>query len=359
MGANTFGEIFSFTTFGESHGKSVGVVIDGCPAGLHISESEINHALSQRAPGKTPFTSPRKETDQGQILSGVFKGETTGAPIAFIVENKDQDPSKYEAIKDKFRPGHAHYTYLKKYGVYDYRGGGRASARETIGRVVAGCIAKKALLSMDIFTQAYLKQVGDIELLGQIFKREDVLSSAIFCPDKKVESQMISKILKVKEAGDSIGGVVAFETSKLPLGLGDPVYGKIEAVLASAMMSIPASKGFDIGRGFESSKMKGSQNNDPFILSDGSVTQEKNDAGGVLGGISSGDPVFGRVAFKPTSSIMIPQNTVDEKMVSCLFQLPKGSRHDPCVAIRAVPIVDAMLCCVLFDLVLKDRTRKL
>ncbi len=355
MGNNTFGDVFSFTTFGESHGKSVGVVVDGCPSGLTISDEEINQALKLRAPGGT-YTSPRKEEDRGEILSGVFEGKTTGAPIAFIVHNKDHDSSKYTAIKDTFRPGHAHYTYLNKYGIYDYRGGGRASARETIGRVVAGCIAKKALLHLGIETKAYLCQVGHVSIdESLIIERE----SSIFCPDPIAEKKMIDLITKVRDEGDSIGGVVAFKTSKLPMGLGDPVYGKIEALLALAMLSIPASKGFEIGAGFLSSSMRGSQNNDPFRSDQGKIEIEKNDAGGILGGISSGESIYGKVAFKPTSSIMIEQRTVNEKGENKTMSLPRGSRHDPCVAVRAVPIVDAMLCCVLLDLFLKNRMVKL
>lgn len=337
MGSNSFGTIFKITTWGESHGKAIGVVIDGCPAGLSIDERDINAALAKRAPGKSSCTSPRKEPDQAEILSGVFEGKTTGAPISIIIQNQDADSSKYEPIKDLLRPGHANYTYLEKYGVFDYRGGGRSSGRETACRVAAGAIAKKLLEHYNIKISAFLKQVGD---------EED-------------PSKMESLIEEIKAAGDSLGGVVEFQALDLPSGLGDPVYEKLEAKLASAMLSLPATKGFEIGCGFSAAALCGSLHNDAFTLDAGVVKTKTNHAGGILGGISTGMPLIGRVAFKPASSIMKPQDTLTITNEPSTFELPAGSRHDPCVAVRAIPVVEAMLALVLADSLLLDRCAKL
>jgi chorismate synthase len=350
MASNAFGTIFVITTFGESHGKAMGVVIDGCPAGLPITEEEINTALAKRAPGKSPYTSPRKEEDKAEILSGLFEGKTTGAPICIIIPNKDADSSKYEGIKDVLRPGHANYTYLEKYGIFDYRGGGRASARETVCRVAAGAIAKKVLEHHGIFTCAYLNRVGDVQSQETLAD----YGSPIFCRDKKAEESMILCLEKAKKEGDSLGGVVEFVAS-VPAGLGDPVYEKLEAKLAHAMLSIPASKGIELGSGFSSVRMQGSEHNDLFVRENG-VKTKTNHAGGTLGGISTGMPLQGRVAFKPTSSIRKEQETLNIQGEKSSFILPKGSRHDPCVAIRAVPVVEAMLSLVLVDSFLLNRS---
>jgi len=328
MGSNSFGNLFKITTWGESHGKAIGVVIDGCPAGLEIDEEMIHASLAKRAPGNNPLTSPRKEPDHAEILSGVFEGKTTGTPISIIIWNKDADSSKYEPIKDKLRPGHANYTYLEKYGIFDYRGGGRSSARETAGRVAAGAIAKQILHHFDIKISAKILQ------------------------DEKLIEQ-------AKAEGDSIGGVVEFTITNAPVGLGDPIYQKLEANLAKAMMSLPATKGFELGLGFQAAKMKGSEHNDSFVVSEGKVQTSTNHAGGTLGGISTGMPIVGRVAFKPTSSILKAQKTLTTAGKETTFSLPPGSRHDPCVAIRAVPIVEAMCSLVLVDAILLQRCTRL
>lgn len=335
MAANSFGQIFRITTWGESHGKAIGVVVDGCPAGLSLTENDINQELAKRAPGNSPLTSPRKETDQAEILSGTFEGVTTGAPISILIPNTDADPSKYTAIKDLMQPGHANYTYLKKYGVFDYRGGGRSSARETACRVAAGAIAKKLLVHFDITIEAWLQQVGTVQ-------------NSI---PPEISPEMVAEIERVKQEGDSIGGIVAFTTSELPTGLGDPVYEKLEANLAKALLSIPASKGFEIGEGFAAAAMQGSAHNDAF--------KTTNHSGGLLGGISTGQQLHGSVAFKPTSSILKPQKTVDREGNPQVFQLPQGSRHDPCVAVRAVPVVEAMVALVLADSLLMNRSATL
>jgi chorismate synthase len=315
MATNSFGNIFRITTFGESHGKAIGVVIDGCPAGLELSDDEINAALALRAPGNSPFTSKRKEPDVGEILSGVFEGKTTGSPICFLIRNQDHNSAHYEPIKDLVRPGHANSTYIQKYGVFDYRGGGRASARETACRVAAGAVAKKVLAHYCVSITACLKQ-----------PTEDQLTH-------------------VMAEGDSLGGIIEFVAEGLPCGLGDPVYEKLEANLACAMLSLPATKGFEIDAGFSCVSMKGSEHNKL--------------PSGTLGGISTGKPLIGRVACKPTSSIKIPQATTTLEGKPATFVLPEGSRHDPCVAIRAVPVVEAMAALVLVDALLLNRCVRL
>jgi chorismate synthase len=364
MASNRFGNIFAITTWGESHGKAIGVVIDGCPAGLELSVDDINASLALRAPGRNAHTSPRKETDRAEIFSGVFEGKTTGAPISIIVFNHDADSDKYLPIKDALRPGHANFTYLAKYGVFDYRGGGRSSARETIGRVAAGSVAKKLLERLGIQVGAFLSQVGSVRAQADMLQdmaalRRAVYESSIFCPDRKAANEMIEQIEAAKLAGDSLGGIVTFIVNPIRAGLGDPIYEKLEANLAKAMMSLPASKGFEIGSGFKAAEMKGSEHNDVFIEQNGKISTRTNFAGGVLGGISTGMLLEGRVAFKPTSSIMRQQETVTLEGEKIAFNLPEGSRHDPCVAIRAVPIVEAMAVLVLADAVLMDRCAKL
>jgi chorismate synthase len=363
MASNSFGNIFKITTWGESHGKAIGVVIDGCPAGLDISEREIIEALQLRAPGRNSYVSPRKEIEQAEILSGVFEGRTTGAPISILIPNQDVDSVKYEPIKNLMRPGHANFTYLEKYGIFDYRGGGRASARETACRVAAGAIAKKFLQHQGIQLTAYIKQIGTIESRIKThdfnYLHAHTYESPIFCPDKEAATAMVALIEQVKAEGDSLGGVVEFVAFSLPVGLGDPIYEKLEANLAHAMMSLPATKGFEIGSGFGAVTMLGSKHNDTFIQSEDKIKTETNHAGGTLGGISTGMPLVGRVAFKPTSSIMKPQMTVTRSGESSSFNYPLGSRHDPCVAIRAVPIVEAMAALVLVDAILLNRCAKI
>jgi len=353
----------SYLHWGESHGKAIGVVIDGCPAGLEINENEINAELALRAPGRNPYTSPRTEADRAEILSGVFEGKTTGAPICIIIPNKDADSSKYEPIKDLLRPGHANYTYLEKYGIFDYRGGGRSSARETAARVAAGAIAKKFLEHNKIQLMAYVKQIGSVEAIVEANDVEHIRTltyqSPVFCPDPQATSAIIALIEKAKIEGDSLGGIIEFVALSVPAGLGDPVYEKLEANLAYAMMSLPATKGFEIGSGFRSVVMPGSEHNDRFTKESGKVQTQTNYAGGTLGGISTGMPIIGRVAFKPTSSIKKSQETLTISGEQASFNLPAGSRHDPCVAIRAVPIVEAMAALVLVDAILLNRCVKI
>lgn len=373
MSSNSFGNIFRITTWGESHGKGIGVVIDGCPAGLAISEDEINEELAWRAPGRNAFTSPRKEKDIAEIYSGIFEGKTTGTPISIIIHNHDKRNSSYEPIKHLLRPGHANFTYLEKYGIFDYNGGGRSSARETACRVAASAVAKKLLAHYGIQTCAYLKSINNITVAPNNFinntnnlkpLKTATLENPLFCPDPKAAEQMTAMINQAKETGDSLGGVVAFIATGLPVGLGDPIYEKLEANLAKAMLSLPASKGFEIGEGFRAAEMCGSEHNDAFINThDNNKTKniqtQTNHAGGTLGGISTGMPLMGQVAFKPTSSIKKTQITVDTQGEKADFKLPENSRHDPCVAIRAIPIVDAMCALVLADAVLMNRCVKL
>lgn len=364
MASNYFGQLFRITTWGESHGKAIGVVIDGCPAGVALTLEDINLALALRAPGRNEFTSPRQETDQADIYSGVFEGKTTGTPISIIIMNRDVNSSHYTALKDVLRPGHANFTYLEKYGpAYDYRGGGRASARETACRVAAAAVAKKILQHYGIQTCAYLSTVGGVEAQEVGFDLlqlvPEIEKSPIFCPDPTAGQGMQAVITEALDAGDSVGGVVTFLATGLPVGLGDPVYEKLEANLAKAMLTLPASKGFEMGEGFGAAQMLGSEHNDLFTQTEQHIQTQTNHAGGTLGGISTGMPLLGRVAFKPTSSIRKPQATLDLSGNPTVMALPEGSRHDPCVAIRAVPVVDAMCALVLVDALLMQRCTRL
>ena len=365
MASNSFGSLFKITTWGESHGKALGVVIDGCPAGLDLSEEDIQKELALRQPGKSLYTSPRAEEDLAEIFSGVFEGKTTGAPISIIIPNKDADSSKYDSIRNLLRPGHANFTYLEKYGIFDYRGGGRSSARETVCRVAAGAVAKKLLKYFGIEIAAYIQEIGGISIQEpdlsnlDLFK-EEIQKNPLFCPDRPASEAMIKKLDDSKEKGDSLGGIVGLVALHLPAGLGDPVYEKLEANLAKAMLSIPASKGVEFGSGFEGTRMNGSAHNDCFTLDNlGSVITSTNFAGGTLGGISTGMPLTLKVAFKPTSSILKPQSTLSIEKEKKTFNLPQGSRHDPCVAIRAVPVVEAMGALVLADALLLNRNARL
>jgi chorismate synthase len=361
MASNHFGNLFRITTWGESHGKAIGVVIDGCPAGLPLTEEEIHAELILRQPGRSPYVSPRQETDKVEIYSGIFEGKTTGAPLSLLIFNQDADPSRYEPIKDLLRPGHANYTYLHKYGCYDYRGGGRASARETACRVAAGAIAKKLLALEGIHVVAYIKEIGGIAIPPLSFDdplalRTETRRDPLFCPHFPTSQELASQLRQVQATGDSLGGIVEAIGFNIPPGLGDPVYEKLEANLAKAMLSIPASKGFEIGEGFEAARQRGSEHNDAFTTTDdGSITPASNRAGGTLGGISTGLPLVIRVPFKPTSSIARPQLTTTTRGIPQTLQLPEGSRHDPCVAIRAVPVVEAMMALVLIDALLLNR----
>lgn len=364
MASNSFGQLFRITTFGESHGPGIGVVIDGCPAGLALDEKDIQEQLNFRRPGNNLYTSPRVEEDRAEIFSGVFEGKTTGAPIAILIRNQDADPSQYQAVKDLYRPGHANFTYLKKYGIFDYRGGGRASARETAARVAAGAVAKKLLTHFDIECTAYIAEVGgiaiqDLDVVDLKKLKERTYASPLFCPDEEAEKKILERLTQVKEENDSVGGIIAC-IAKVPVGLGGPIYCKLEAMLACGMLSIPASKGFEIGSGFTAACMLGSQHNDGFDVDEqGNVFTSTNCSGGTLGGISTGSQLFFKVAFKPTSSIKKAQATVTLRGEKATFQVPESGRHDPCVAIRAVPIVEAMTALVLADAFLLNRGARL
>ncbi len=356
MAGSSFGELFRIHTFGESHGGAVGVVVDGCPAGLEISEAEIQHDLDRRKPGQSEITTPRKEEDQIHILSGVFEGKTTGTPILMLAHNKNTKSEDYDHLKNLYRPGHADFTYQEKYGFRDYRGSGRASARETLARVAAGAIAKKFLKqTLEIDFYSYVEQVGPLKT---DVKFEDVTmsqieSNIVRCPDPNVAPAMIKLIEAVRDEGDSIGGLIRGVVKNLPTGLGEPVFDKLPADLAKAMMSINAVKGFDIGSGFDSLTLKGSEHNDPFVLENGEVSTRSNHAGGTLGGISTGQTIYFRVAFKPVSTISKPQDTVTRQLEATKLQA--YGRHDPCVLPRAVPIVDAMAALVIMDHVLRQQ----
>lgn len=340
-------------------------MIDGCPAGLPLSEEDINQELFLRRPGKSPYTSPRQEEDRAEIYSGVFEGRTTGAPISIVIFNQNGDPSRYEPIKDLLRPGHANYTYLQKYGIFDYRGGGRASGRETACRVAAGSVAKKLLMHFGIVVTAFIVQIGQVKAID--FPNEEVdslremaLQSPLFCLDKQAEKEMKLALEQAREEGDSLGGIIELRAEGLPANLGDPVYEKLQANLAKALLSIPACKGFELGSGFASAEMKGSAYNDLFECNiEGRIITSTNHAGGILGGISTGMPLVARCAFKPPSSIHKPQATLDTEKHKKILTLPEGSKHDPCVAIRAVPVVEAMAALVLADALLVNRSATL
>lgn len=360
MAGNTFGHLFRITTFGESHGGMVGAVVDGCPPGLEISEGEIQIELDRRKPGQSPITSPRKEEDEIKIMSGLFEGKTTGTPILLLAYNKDIRPEDYQEMKDLFRPGHADFTYTKKYGFRDWHGSGRASARETLARVAAGAIARKYLREkLRVEFISFVEKIGDIKTnidFNQV-TMEQIESSIVRCPDQAVAEKMIKLIERVREEGDSIGGVIRGVIKNVPIGLGEPVFDKLSADLAKAMVSINAVKGFEIGSGFEGVKMRGSEHNDPFFKRDGKITMKTNYAGGILGGISSGETIYFRVGFKPVSTISKMQETVD--IDGNQTSLEAAGRHDPCVLPRAVPIVDAMAALVIMDHYLRHKAQNL
>ena len=353
---NTFGQLFRVTTFGESHGGGIGAVIDGCPPRIEISEAEIQRELDRRRPGQSKLTTQRKEEDRCEILSGVFEGRTLGTPIAILVRNKDARREDYNEIARKFRPSHADYTYEAKYGIRNWQGGGRASARETIGRVASGAIAKKTLSSLypDFEVVAYVTQIHELaaKIDRSTVKIEDVEKNIVRCPDNATAEKMISLIEKIRDEGDSIGGVIECVARGIAPGLGEPVFDKIEADLAKAMLSIPAAKGFEIGSGFAATRMRGSEHNDPFELRDGKIRTTTNNSGGVQGGISNGEDIYFRVAFKPPATIALRQKTVTSS--SEQTELEARGRHDPCVLPRAVPIVETMAALVLCDHALRQ-----
>lgn len=354
---NNYGTVFKISTFGESHGPAIGVVIDGCPAGLAIDESFIQSELSRRKPGQSKITTQRKEDDTFKILSGVFEGKSTGTPIAIVIENQDQRSKDYSHIENTFRPSHADYTYQEKYGIRDHRGGGRSSARETAARVAAGAIAKLLLKKHAVEIHAYVSQVG--ELKAPPYTKLDLSKTEeniVRCPDPATAEKMIALIDQVRLDRDTIGGIVTCVIKNTPVGLGEPVFDKLHAELGKAMLSINAVKGFEYGSGFEGVQLRGSQHNDEFVNEGGKIKTKTNHSGGVQGGISNGEDIYFNVAFKPVATIMQDQQTVDkdgnEVMVS-----GKG-RHDPCVVPRAVPIVEAMAALVIVDFLLRHTVSK-
>lgn len=356
MAGNSFGEIFKITTCGESHGGAVGVIIDGCPAGIAITRDEIQAQLDRRKPGQSHITTPRKEADEIHILSGIFEGKTTGTPILMLAYNQDMRPQDYDELKEVFRPSHADYTYEQKYGMRDFRGSGRASARETLARVAAGAIALKFLKeNFNIDILSYVEQVGDIKsnMSHDKVTLDLIESTVVRCPDQKVADTMIKRIEEVQAQGDSIGGVVKCIIRGVPAGLGEPVFDKLNADLGKAMLSINAVKGFDIGAGFDSLGMLGSEHNDPFTMVEGKVRTTSNHAGGILGGISTGEDIYCRVVFKPVATISKTQNTLNRQNEQ--VKLEAKGRHDPCVLPRAVPIVDAMAALVIMDHLLRHQ----
>ena len=353
---STYGKIFNISTFGESHGKGVGVVIDGCPSGVEFDLDAIQDELDRRKPGQSRITTQRKEADTVEVLSGIFEGKTTGTPIALVIMNEDQRSKDYSHIADKYRPSHADYTYDVKYGNRDYRGGGRSSARETAARVAAGAIARKILHDQGIAIKAYVSQVGTLKL-DKSYQELDLDSrydNDVRCPDKEMAQKMFDYIDETRKKGDSIGGIITCVASGVPAGWGEPVFDKLHAELGKAMLSINAVKGFEYGSGFEGVKLYGSEHNDEFFTDgNGKVLTSTNHAGGILGGISNGQDIYFNVAFKPTATIMKDQNSIDKEGNSAIVS-GKG-RHDPCVLPRAVPIVEAMAALVLVDFYLRRR----
>jgi len=357
--SSSFGQLFRISTFGESHGGGVGVVIDGCPPLIELTEADIQRDLDRRRPGQSEIVTPRAEEDRCEILSGVFEGKTTGTPIAILVRNKDARPEAYKEMETAFRPSHADFTYQAKYGIRNWQGGGRASARETIGRVAAAAVAKKVLNRLNPAPEivAYVKSIHEIEAAVDpaTVTFEQVEANIVRCPDAAVVQPMIDLIKKVRDAGDSVGGVIECVIRGLPPGLGEPVFDKLEADLAKAMMSLPATKGFEIGSGFAGARMTGSQHNDPFEMRNGRVRTTSNRSGGIQGGITNGEPVFFRIAFKPTATLMQKQQTVSA--VGENVELSARGRHDACVLPRAVPMVEAMTALVLADHVLRQQAQ--
>lgn len=350
MSGNSFGKLFTVTTFGESHGPALGCIVDGCPPGLELTEADIQVDMDRRKPGTSRYTTQRRESDQVKILSGVFEGKTTGTPIGLLVENEDQKSKDYSDIKDLFRPGHADYTYQHKYGIRDYRGGGRASARETAMRVAAGAIAKKYLRKQyGVEIMGYMAQMGDLKI-----KQVDVAEinkNPFFCPDPDLVPELEKLIIALQKAGDSIGALIYVEAKHVPVGLGEPVFDRLDADIAHAMMCINAVKGVEIGAGFESVVQRGSQHRDE-ITPQGFLS---NNAGGILGGISTGQTITANIALKPASSIRIPGKTID--IHGSATEVVTTGRHDPCVGVRATPIAEAMLALVLMDHLLRNRAQ--
>ncbi len=354
---NTFGNIFTVTTFGESHGAGIGGVIDGMPAGVEVDTDFIQSELDRRKPGQSKLTTSRQEGDKVEFLSGIFEGKTTGCPIGFLVRNTNQHSNDYENMRNLFRPSHADYTYTTKYGIRDHRGGGRSSARETISRVVAGAMAKLALRQLGISIQAYTEQVGNIALAGsyQDYDLSVTETNDVRCPDPVKAEEMAALITQVKAEGDTIGGIISCVIKGCPVGLGEPAFGKLHAALGSAMLSINAVKGFEYGRGFAGVCQRGSEQNDVFVPDGkGGITTTTNNSGGIQGGISNGQDIYFRVAFKPVATLLMEQDTVTLNGEATTL-MAKG-RHDPCVLPRAVPVVEAMAAITILDFYLLNRT---
>ncbi len=362
MAGNSFGTLFKLSTFGESHGIAIGGVIDGCPAGLKLNLDQVQQELNRRKPGQSHITTQRKEDDTVEFLSGIFEGITTGTPIGFVIKNEDQKSKDYSHLKDNYRPSHADFTYEEKFGHRDYKGGGRSSARETACRIVAGAIAKQILNKQHISINAFVKQVGEIKL-DKTFDQLDLSKteeSIVRCPDTATSEKMIAYIEEIKKQGDTIGGVIECVIQNTPIGLGEPVFDKLHAVLGHAMLSINAVKGFEIGSGFDSIHFKGSELNDIFVASENKNEKPKtktNNSGGIQGGISNGMPIYFNVAFKPVATLMQKQNSVNKLGEEIILE-GKG-RHDPCVLPRAVPIVESMTALVLVDFLLLARCNRL
>jgi chorismate synthase len=350
MSFNTFGKIFRFTTWGESHGPAIGCIVDGCPPNIPISEKEIQKDMDKRRPGQSKFTTQRKESDKVSILSGVFQGKTTGTPISMIIYNEDKRSRDYESIKDKFRPGHADFTYFKKYGIRDYRGGGRQSARETASRVAAGAIAKivlKKIIGKKFSIVGAVTQLGIMGCNSLKWNDKEIRRNPFFCPDKSSVKLWEKYLLGIRKSGSSCGAVIELRARGIPVGLGSPIYSKLDADIASALMSINAVKGVNIGAGMGSAYLTGEENSDEIRGGAGKISFKSNKAGGILGGISSGQEIIASFAVKPTSSILNSRETINKKGKNTKISV-KG-RHDPCVGIRAVPIGEAMLACVILD----------
>jgi chorismate synthase len=357
MAGNTLGQIFTLTTFGESHGAAIGGIIDGCPAGIKIDLEAVQKDLDRRKPGQSDLTTQRKESDTVKFLSGIFEGETTGTPIAFIIPNSDQKSKDYDALKDLFRPSHADFVFQSKYGIRDHRGGGRSSARETASRVAAGGIAKQLLALSGIEIKAFVTSIGAADLSRSIEDSDwSKKENEVRCPDDQAANEMRKLIEQARDEGDTLGGIITLIARNVPVGLGEPVFDKLHADLGKSMLSINAVKGFEIGSGFAATKMKGSEHNDVFHTESGDVKTSTNFSGGIQGGISNGMDIICRVAFKPVASIRKLQETVNKEGEKVNVQIE--GRHDPCVVPRAVPIVEAMAALVLADHILRNRSSK-
>ena len=352
MAGNTFGDVFRVTTFGESHGAGIGCVIDGVPPGMLLSPEDIQKDLDRRKPGQSEVTTPRKESDTAEILSGVFEGKTTGTPLAILIRNNDQRSQDYNNIQDFFRPGHADFTFLSKFGIRDHRGGGRASGRETAARVAAGAVARKFLAARNISVTAYTFALGGISVPSVDFT--EIEKNQVRAPHAAAAEEMVRKIIEARDAGDSVGGIVEAQIIGLPAGLGDPVFDKLEAKLAHAILSIGSIKGIEFGSGFAAAGMYGSQHNDEVVVENGRPSTVHNFAGGVVGGISNGDAVVFRAAVKPTSSIASRQNAVNKNLQ--VSQIEIKGRHDPCLCPRMVPVIEAMAALVIVDAILIQKT---